>query len=47
MIEEFGLSNFYKTSNFIQAALKKFFWTNTPLDAQFKILDELDSEFDT
>lgn len=47
VLAEFGLSNFYKASNFIQTAIKIFFRTNTPLAAQFKILDELDAEFDT
>ena len=46
-LEEFGLSNFYKASKFIQTALKIFFRANVPPAAQFKILDELDSEFDT
>ncbi len=46
-IEELGLSNFYKASNFIQAALKNFFRTDRNISAQFKILDELDGEFDT
>ena len=47
VLAEFGLSDFYKASNFIQTAIKIFFRTNTPLAAQFKILDELDAEFDT
>ena len=46
-LEELGLTNFYKASNFIQTALIIFFQTNTPPAAQFKILAELDSEFDT
>ena len=47
VLEDFGLSGFYKTANFIQAALKFFFRTNTPPAAQFEILDELDADFDT
>ena len=46
VLEDFGLSNFYKTANFIQAALKFFFRTNTPPAAQFEILEELDADFD-
>lgn len=43
-----GLSNFYKASNFIQVSLAVFFRRSpAPLDDQFKLLDELDSEFDT
>ena len=41
-----GLSNFYKASNFIQAALKIFFRTNTPPATQFKLLEELDADYD-
>ena len=48
VIETFGLSNFYKTSNFLQTALINFFRSNAAnLSDQFKILDELDVEFDT
>ena len=48
VIETFGLSNFYKASNFIQTALINFFRSNVAnLSDQFKILDELDIEFDT
>ena len=46
-LEEIGLTNFYKASNFIQAALKIFFRTNKNIAVQLKILAELDSEFDT
>ena len=46
-LETLGLSNFYKASNFIQTALKIFFRSNAaPVPAQFKILDELDADFD-
>ena len=41
-----GLSNFYKASNFIQAALKIFFRTNMPPATQFKLLEELDADYD-
>lgn len=48
VLETFGLSNFYKASNFIQTALVNFFRSNVAnLSDQFKILDELDVEFDT
>lgn len=48
VIEEFGLSNFYKASNFIQTALINFFRSNVAkISDQFEILDELDAEFDT
>ncbi|MBQ3433656.1 MAG: hypothetical protein IJG24_01270, partial [Selenomonadaceae bacterium] len=40
-----GLSNFYKASNFIQAALKIFFRTNMPPATQFKLLEELDADY--
>ena len=46
-LETIGLSNYYKASNFIQTALKNFFRADMPLPTQFKILEELDSEFDT
>ena len=44
-LEAIGLSN-YKASNFIQTSLKIFFRSNPAPDAQFKILGELDKEFD-
>lgn len=48
VIETLGLSNFYKASNFLQIALINFFRSNAAnLSDQFKILDELDVEFDT
>lgn len=48
VIEEFGLSNFYKASNFIQTTLINFFRSNVAnISDQFEILDELDAEFDT
>lgn len=48
VIEEFGLSNFYKASNFVQTALINFFRSNVAnISDQFEILDELDAEFDT
>ena len=47
VLETFGLSNFYKASNFIQAAIVNFFQINKNMSAQFEILDELDAEFDT
>ena len=47
VIETFGLSNFYKASNFIQAAIVNFFRINKEMSAQFEILDELDTDFDT
>ena len=47
VLETFGLSNFYKASNFIQAAIVNFFQINKNMSAQFKILDELNAEFDT
>lgn len=47
-LEDMGLSDFYKASRYIQDALKSFFRRSpAPLDDQFKLLDELDSEFDT
>ena len=47
-LETIGLSNFYKASNFIQTALIIFFRSNVAtLQNQFKILDELDADFDT
>ena len=47
-LEELGLTNFYKTSNFIQESLKNFFQRPfSSLADQFKLLEELDSEFDT
>ena len=45
VLEALGLSNFFKASNFIQAALKTFFRT-PDLDAQLKLLDELDADYD-
>lgn len=47
VLVEFGLSNFYKASKFIQIALVIFFRVNKNIPAQFVILDELDAEFDT
>ena len=48
VIEEFGLSNFYKASNFVQTALINFFRSNVAnISDQFEILDEIDVEFDT
>lgn len=47
VIETFRLSNFYKASNFIQSAIVNFFRINKEMSAQFEILDELDTEFDT
>ena len=47
VIETLGLSNFYKSSNFIQVAIVNFFRINKNLSAQFEILDELDADFDT
>ena len=46
-LDELGLSNSYKASKFIQTALKIFFRANLPPAALFKILDELNGEFDT
>lgn len=46
-LETIGLSNFYKTSNFIQESLRNFFRMTKFIAEQFKILDELDNEFDT
>lgn len=41
-----GLSDFYKTSNFIQAALKNFFRSDVAnLAGQMKLLTELDAEY--
>lgn len=45
-LDEIGLTNF-KASNFVQAALKNFFRSSVAVDVQFKILDELDKNFDT
>ena len=47
VLDELGLSNFYKSSNFIQTALKMFFRADKPLTAQLKILQEIDSADDT
>ena len=47
VLDELGLSNFYKSSNFIQAALKMFFRADKPLSAQLKILQEIDAADDT
>ena len=48
VLEEFGLTDFYKASRYIQDALTLFFrHSPASLDDQFKLLDELDSEFDT
>lgn len=44
---ELGLGDFFKTAKFIQAALTNFFRADVPLEVQFKILDELDAEYDT
>ena len=41
------MSDFYKISNFIQAATANFFYINQNLDAQFKFLSELAAEYDT
>lgn len=47
-LEALGLSNFYKASKFIQTALIIFFRSDAAnLPDKFKILDELDAEFDT
>lgn len=46
-LEELGLTNFFKASQFIQDALKLFFRSEVSLAAQFKLLEELDSDFDT
>ena len=45
VLEALGLSNFFKASNFIHAALIKFFRT-PDLDAQLKLLDELNADYD-
>ena len=46
-LKELGLSDFYRTANFIQTALKIFFRSNfARLENKFKLLDELDAEFD-
>ena len=47
VFDELGLSSFYKSSNFIQTALKMFFRADKPLTAQLKILQEIDSANDT
>ena len=48
VLEEIGLTNFYKASNFIQVALINFFRSNAAtLPDKFKILDELNAEFET
>lgn len=48
VLETFGLSKFYKASNFFQTALINFFRSNAAnLSDRLKILDELDAEFDT
>ena len=45
-LEAVGLSNFYKTSNFIERALKFFFSYNfASLSEQMKLLAELDNEY--
>lgn len=44
---ELGLVDYFKTAKFIQAALTNFFRADVPLEVQFKILDELDAEYDT
>lgn len=47
-LEELGLSDFFKASRYIQDALKIFFLRSpASLDDQFKLVDELDSDFDT
>ena len=46
-LEIIGLSDFYKVSKFIQTAIKIFFRSNIAVKVQFKILDELDSDFDS
>lgn len=47
-LETIGLSDFYKTSNFIGEALKLFFRPNVAsLSAQMKLLTELDAEYNT
>lgn len=46
-LKELGLSDFYRTANFIQTALKIFFRSNVArLENKFKLLDELDADFD-
>ena len=45
-LETIGLSDFYRSSKFIQTALKNFFRMYTPLNAQLKILEELNADFD-
>ena len=45
VLDELGLTKFFKVSNFIQAALKKFYRTSA-LAAQMKILRELDADYD-
>lgn len=48
VLETIGLSNFYKASKFIQVSLAVFFrYSPAPLADWFKLLDELDSEYDT
>lgn len=48
VLETIGLSNFYKASRYIQMSLAVFFrYSPAPLADQFKLLDELDSEYDT
>lgn len=46
-LETLGLAASYKDSNFIRAALIKFFRTNMPPATQFKLLEELDADYDT
>ena len=45
VLEDLGLANSFKASNFIKAALKNFYRT-PDLAAQLKILRELDADFD-
>lgn len=48
VLETIGLSNFYKASRYIQMSLAVFFrYSPAPLADRFKLLDELDLEFDT
>ena len=43
-LETLGLSNFFKTSQFIHAALKHFFRANVELSAQIELLRRLDKD---
>ena len=44
-LETLGLSNFFKTSQFVHVALKNFFRTNAELPARIEILQRLDEDF--